>query len=91
MLSEHPSDAKFDIGHVLFIDIRRLLQAPDRRATRLLHTLNEVVRRTDSFRAVDAAGRLARVPTGDRMALVFATTPDTAVSCAIEISDALRN
>ena len=34
-----------------------------------LHTLNEVVRRTDSFRAADAAGKLTRLPTGDGMAL----------------------
>ena len=56
-----------------------------------LHTLNEVVRETDSFRAADAAGKLTRLPTGDGMALVFATTPDAPVQCALEISKALKN
>ena len=31
MPSELSSDSKFEIGHVLFLDLRRLLQAPDRR------------------------------------------------------------
>jgi hypothetical protein len=47
-----------------------------------LHTLNEVVRETESFRAAEAADKLTRLPTGDGMALVFATTPDALVSCA---------
>src|SRR5262249_55007238 len=56
-----------------------------------LHTLNELVRETDSFRAADAAGKLTRLPTGDGMALVFATTPDAPVSCALQVSKALRS
>src|SRR4029453_14230454 len=56
-----------------------------------LHTLNEVVRETDSFRAAEAAGKLTRLPTGDGMALVFATTPDAPVSCALQVSKALRS
>jgi len=47
-----------------------------------LHTLNEVVREAESFRAAEAADKLTRLPTGDEMALVFATTPDAPVSCA---------
>ena len=56
-----------------------------------LHTLNEVVRETDSFRAAEATGKLTRLPTGDGMALVFATTPDTPVSCALQASKAPRS
>src|SRR5262249_57857059 len=56
-----------------------------------LHTLNEIVREAESFRSADAAGKLTRLPTGDGMALVFATTPDAPVSCALEISNALRS
>src|SRR5262249_54479821 len=56
-----------------------------------LHTLNEIVREAESFRSADAAGKLTRLPTGDGMALVLATPPDAPVSCALEISNALRS
>jgi class 3 adenylate cyclase len=80
-----------EIGHVLFIDIVGYSKLLIDEQRDYLHTLNEVVRRTDSFRAADAAGKLTHLPTGDGMALVFATTPDTPVSCALEISKGLRS
>src|SRR5512133_30981 len=91
MAAETKQNIGLEIGHVLFIDIvgySKLLIDEQRDYS---HTLNEVVRRTDSFRAADAAGKLTRLPTGDGMALVFATTPDAPVSCAMEISNALRS
>src|SRR5499425_2601245 len=80
-----------EIGHVLFIDIVGYSKLLIDEQRDYLHTLNEVVRRTDSFRTADAAGKLTRLPTGDGIALVFATTPDAPVSCALEISNALRS
>src|SRR6188472_296844 len=83
-------EIQLEIAHVLFIDIvgySKLLIDEQRDYS---HRLNEVVRETDSFRAADAAGKLTRLPTGDGMALVFATTPDAPVSCALQISKALR-
>ena len=91
MSAEIKKEIQLEIAHVLFIDIvgySKLLIDEQRDC---LHTLNEVVRETDSFRAVDAAGKLTRLPTGDGMALVFATTPDAPVQCALEISKALKN
>ena len=38
-----------------------------------------------------AAGKLTRLPTGDGMALAFATTPEAPVQCALEISRALKS
>ena len=84
-------EIQLEIAHVLFIDIvgySKLLIDEQRDYS---HTLNEVVRETDSFRAADDAGKLTRLPTGDGMALVFATTPDAPVSCALQISKALRS
>src|SRR5437899_4278383 len=84
-------EIELEIAHVLFIDIvgySKLLIDEQRDC---LHTLNEVVRETDSFRAAEAAGKLTRLPTGDGMALVFATTPDAPVSCALQVSKALRS
>src|SRR5215813_2900397 len=88
--SQITKGVELEIGHVLFIDIVGYSKLLIDEQRDYLHTLNEVVRRTDSFRAADAAGKLTHLPTGDGMALVFATTPDTPVSCALEISKALR-
>src|SRR6266481_1868820 len=88
---EIKKEIQLEIAHVLFIDIvgySKLLIDEQRDYS---HTLNEVVRETDSFRAADAAGKLTRLPTGDGMALVFATTPDAPVSCALQISKALQS
>src|SRR6476469_8206716 len=91
MAAETKQNIGLEIGHVLFIDIVGYSKLLIDEQRDYLHTLNEVVRRTDSFRAADAASKLTRLPTGDGMALVFATTPDAPVSCAIEISNALRS
>src|SRR6476661_4605896 len=91
MPTEVKKEIGLEIGHVLFIDIVGYSKLLIDEQRDYLHTLNEVVKRTDSFRAADAAGKLTRLPTGDGMALVFATTPDAPVSCAIEISNALRS
>src|SRR6476619_5974990 len=91
MAAETKQNIGLEIGHVLFIDIVGYSQLLIDEQRDYLHTLNEVIRRTDSFRTADAAGKLTRLPTGDGMALVFATTPDAPVSCAIAISNALRS
>src|SRR5205085_6454180 len=90
MPAEIKKEIELEIGHVLFIDIVGYSKLLIDEQRDYLHTLNEVIKRTDSFHAADAAGKLTRLPTGDGMALVFATTPDAPVSCAIEISNALR-
>src|SRR6476646_5721071 len=91
MAAEAKKEIELEIAHVLFIDIvgYSKLLIDEHRA--YLHTLNEVVRETDSFRAAEAAGKLTRLPTGDGMALVFATTPDAPVSCALQVNKALRS
>src|SRR6476660_1525134 len=91
MAAETKQNIGLEIGHVLFIDIVGYSKLLIDEQRDYLHTLNEVIKRTDSFRAADAAGKLTRLPTGDGMALVFATTPDAPVSCALEISNALRS
>ena len=64
----------------LLIDDQRELQ----------QQLNQTVRDAEQFRAAEAAGKLVRLPTGDGMALVFFTTPEAPVQCALEIDQALR-
>jgi adenylate cyclase len=91
MPAESPSDLKFEIGHVLLIDIvgySKLLIDDQRELQQLL---NQVVRGTGQFCTAEAAGKLVRLPTGDGMALVFFTNPEAPVQCALEISEALRS
>src|ERR1700745_1730305 len=91
MASEIKKEIQLEIGHVLFIDIVGYSKLLIDEQRDYLHALNEVVRETESFRAADAAGKLTRLLTGDGMALVFATTPDAPVSCALQISQSLRS
>src|SRR5438132_1626045 len=91
MSAEVNKEIELEIAHVLFIDIVGYSKLLIDEQRDYLHTLNEVVREADSFRAAEAAGRLTRLPTGDGMALVFATTPDAPVSCALQVSKALRS
>jgi len=90
MPAELTSDSKFEIGHVLFIDIvgySKLLLNEQRSR---VEALNQIVRQTDEFQNADAEGKLVRLPTGDGMALVFYNTPEAPVECALEISRALK-
>src|SRR5438128_10765525 len=89
--SQVTKGVELEIAHVLFIDIVGYSKLLIDEQRDYLHTLNEVVRETDSFRAAEAAGKLTRLPTGDGMALVFATTPDAPVSCALQVSKTLRS
>jgi hypothetical protein len=91
MPSESPSDVKFQIGHVLSIDIVGYSKLLINEQRDYIHTLKAIVRGTEQFRIAEAEGKLLRLPTGDGGALVFRTTPEAAVMCAIEISKALRN
>jgi adenylate cyclase len=91
MPSESGSDAKFEIGHVLFIDIVGYSKLLIHEQTEQLQKLREISRATEQFRAAQAEGKLLRLPTGDGGALVFRTTPEAPVACALEISQALKN
>src|SRR5262249_16646751 len=55
-----------------------------------MQKLREIVRGTEQFRSAEAAGKLLRLPTGDGGALVFRTSPDAPVLCALEISKELK-
>ena len=90
MSSEHSSDVKFEIGHVLFIDIVGYSKMFITDQSEQLQTLKQIVRGTEQFRLAEAEGKLLRLPTGDGGALVFRTSPEAPVLCAIEISRELK-
>src|SRR5213076_3396852 len=91
MTSERSPDAKFEIGHVLFIDIVGYSKLLINEQSEQIRTLKEIVRGTEQFRVAEAEGKLLRLPTGDGGALVFRTNPEAPVLCALEISKALKN
>src|ERR1700749_3224809 len=91
MTAQNQSELKFEIGHVLFIDIVRFSTLLINQQSEQLETLKKIVRGTEQFRAADAEGKLLRVPTGDGGALVFRNSPEAPVLCALEISKALKN
>src|SRR5213082_765137 len=91
MSSESGSDAKFEIGHVLFIDIVGYSKLRIHEQAEQLQKLREIVRATEQFRVAQTEGKLLRLPTGDGGALVFRTTPEAPVACAVEVSKALKN
>src|SRR5438876_11113681 len=91
MPPESPAEVKFEIGHVLFIDIVGYSKLLINQQSDQLETLRKIVRGTEQFRAAEAEGKLLRLPTGDGGALVFRSTPEASVLCALEISKELRN
>src|ERR1041385_8708663 len=90
MASESASDVKFEIGHVLFIDIVGYSKLLIHEQLEYLEKLREVARATETFRAAQREGKLMRLPTGDGGALVFRTSPETPVQCAVEIARELK-
>jgi serine/threonine-protein kinase len=85
------SDVKFDIGHVLFIDIVGYSKGLINEQSDSLQKLKEIVRGTEQFRIAEAEGKLLRLPTGDGGALVFRNSPEAPVLCAMEIAKALKS
>jgi TolB-like protein/Flp pilus assembly protein TadD len=87
----NPSDVKFEIGHVLFIDIVGYSKLLINEQSDQIQKLKEIVRGTEQVRLAEAEGKLLRLPTGDGGALVFRNDPEAPVLCALEISKALKN
>jgi len=90
MPTDSESELHLEIGHVLFIDIVGYSKLLINEQKERIQELTEVVRGTKQFRLAEADGKLMRLPTGDGGALVFRTSPEAPVLCALEISDALK-
>src|SRR4029453_9194277 len=90
MASASPEDVKFEIGHVLFIDLVGYSKLLINEQREHMRKLGEIVRGTEQFRLAEAEGKLLRLPTGDGGALVFRTTLEAPVLCALEIARELK-
>src|SRR5712692_6638386 len=91
MAAETKKEIGLEIGHVLFIDIVGYSKLLINEQSEQMQKLREIVRGTEQFRLAEAAGKLLRLPTGDGGALVFRTSPDAPVLCALEISKELKS
>src|ERR1700692_777160 len=91
MPSESSSELKFEIGHVLFIDIVGYSKLLINEQSEQIQKLKDIVRGTEQVRSAEAEGKLLRLPTGDGGALVFRNSPEAPVLCALEISKELKS
>src|SRR5467141_3910876 len=90
MAADAKKEIQFEIGNVLFIDIVGYSKLMINEQSEQIQTLREIVRGTEQFRLAEAEGKLVRLPTGDGGALVFRTSPEAPVRCALEISKELK-
>jgi TolB-like protein/class 3 adenylate cyclase len=81
---------RFELAHVLFIDIVGYSKLRTTEQSARIQQLREIVRSTEQFRAAESEGTLLRLPTGDGGALVFRRL-EAPVLCAVEIAKALRS
>ena len=91
MPEEQKTKLRLEIAHVLFIDVVGYSKLSITAQSEQIQKLKEVVRGTEQFRVAEAEGRLLRLPTGDGGALVFRTSLEAPVLCAIEIATALKD
>jgi TolB-like protein len=90
MSAEVKKQIELEIAHVLFIDIVDYSKLSINEQQAAIGELTQIVRATEEFQKADASDRLIKIATGDGMALVFYTSPEAPVRCAVELSRALK-
>jgi TolB-like protein/class 3 adenylate cyclase/cytochrome c-type biogenesis protein CcmH/NrfG len=90
MSAEVKKEVRSEIAHVLFVDIVGYSKLLIDEQHAQIDALNRIVRATQEFQTAENAGRLIKIPTGDGIALVFYSSPEDPVECAMEISRALK-
>src|SRR5207248_9888115 len=91
MANEEKTKLRLEIAHVLFIDIVGYSKLLINEQSEQLRTFKETVRGTEQFRLAEAEGKLLRLPTGDGGVLVFRSSLEAPVLCALGISMVLKN
>src|SRR5438094_5380434 len=89
MSADFTIDPKFEIGHVLFIDIVGYSKLLIGEQTELVRELKEVVAASEQVRVAEEQGRVVPLPTGDGVALVFRDSAEAPAQCALEIARAI--
>src|ERR1700751_1313750 len=91
MPTEVKKEIQLEIAHVLFIDIVGYSKLSINEQRAVVDELTQIVRATEQFHKAEASERLIKIATGDGMALVFYTSPEAPVRCAVELSRALKD
>jgi serine/threonine-protein kinase len=91
MSAEIKKEIQLEIAHVLFIDTVGYSKLSINEQRAVVDELTQIVRATEQFQKGEATGRLIKISTGDGMALVFYTSPEAPVRCAMELSRALKD
>jgi TolB-like protein/class 3 adenylate cyclase len=90
MGADATTDPKFEIGHVLFIDIVGYSKLLIGAQSELVRELKEVVATSEQVRVAEEQSRLVSLPTGDGVALVFRDSAEAPAQCALEIAHAAK-
>ena len=91
MPTEIKKEIRLEIAHVLFIDIVGYSKLSINEQHAAVDQLTQIVRVTEQFQKAEASERLIKIAAGDGMALVFYTSPEAPVRCAVELSRALKD
>src|SRR5437762_7067606 len=91
MATEIKKEIQLEIAHVLFIDTVGYSKLSINEQHAVVDELTQIVRGAEQFQKAEAADRLIKISTGDGMALVFYTSPEAPVRCAMELSRALKD
>ncbi len=91
MAAEIKKEIQLEIAHVLFIDLVGYSKLSINEQHTAIDELTQIVRSTEQFQKAEAADRLIKIATGDGMALVFYTSPEAPVRCAVELSRAFKD
>src|SRR5437016_5288440 len=91
MSVESKKEIQLEIAHVLFIDIVGYSKLSINEQHSAVDELTQIVRATEQFQKAEASERLIKIATGDGVALVFYTSPEAPVRCAVELSRALKD
>jgi TolB-like protein/Flp pilus assembly protein TadD len=90
-MSTVKKEIQLEIAHVLFIDIVGYSKLSINEQRVAVDQLTQIVRATEQFQKAEASERLIKIATGDGMALVFYSSPEAPVRCAVELSRALKD
>src|SRR5205814_3099079 len=91
MATDINKEIQLEIAYILFVDTVGYSKLSINEQHAVVDELTQIVRSTEQFQKAEAADRLIKIATGDGMALVFYTSPEAPVRCAIEISRALKH
>src|SRR5205809_3519929 len=91
MATDINKEIQLEIAYILFVDTVGYSKLSINEQHAVVDELTQIVRGAEQFQKAEAADRLIKISTGDGMALVFYTSPESPVRCAMELSRVLKD